>query len=83
LWGISRLRNLSERDDWMTRDARDSLVALIAAMFVFGMLFLLPVLLGDVRIPRWVPPVGFGLTLAMVIGVLIRRRRRRPAKMPE
>ncbi|HEV7658715.1 MAG TPA: hypothetical protein VGO55_02605 [Allosphingosinicella sp.] len=58
-------------------------MALIAAMFVFGMLFLLPVLLGDVRIPRWMPPVGFGLALATAIGVVIRRRRRRRAEMPE
>ena len=77
------MRNLRERDYRMTRDARDSLVALIAVLFVFGILFLLPALLGEVRIPRWVQPVGFGLNLAMVIGVVIWRRRRRPAEKPE
>jgi protein-S-isoprenylcysteine O-methyltransferase Ste14 len=67
----------------MARDARESLVALIAVLLVFGMLFLLPTLLEDVRIPRWVQAVGLGLNLAIVIGVVIRHRRCKPARKPE
>ena len=61
----------------MTRDAKESLTALAAVLFIFGAMWLIPLVLNDVYIPRWVQPVGFGLQIALLIFVLMRRRRTR------
>ncbi|HYI47897.1 MAG TPA: hypothetical protein VEX35_05470 [Allosphingosinicella sp.] len=66
----------------MTRQARESFTALIAVLFIFGVLWLLPLLLKDVVIPRWALLLGLGLQIAIVIGAVIRRRDK-PAESPE
>jgi hypothetical protein len=61
----------------MTRDAKESLAALVAVSLVVAVVFLLPLILEGVRIPRWVPAAGFGLNLVILAGHMIRRRRSR------
>jgi hypothetical protein len=68
----------------MTKDAKESLTALLAVTLLFGVLWLLPLLLKDVEIPGWVQPVGFGLNILMLVGLILwRRRARRVSEKPE
>jgi hypothetical protein len=59
----------------MTRDTKESLTALVAVSLVFAVVILLPVILEDVRLPRWLPAAGLALNAAILVGHSIRRRR--------
>lgn len=59
----------------MTRDAKESLTALVAVSLVFAVVILLRVILKDVRLPRWLPAAGLALNAAILVGDIIRRRR--------
>ena len=59
----------------MTRDARESLTALVAVSLFVALIFLLPSMLDGVRVPRWLPVASLALSLAILAGHLIRRRR--------
>ena len=61
----------------MTRDAKESLTALVAVSSFVG-LFCLALLLtpNDMEIPRWVPWIGVGANAALLIGGIVRRRRK-------
>jgi hypothetical protein len=60
----------------VTRDAKESLTALIGVSFFIGMfclsLWLIP---QDMEIPRWVPLAGFGFNLFMLVGAIVWHRR--------
>jgi hypothetical protein len=63
-------------------DARQSLTALVTVSLVFGAFYFGLQLLKDVDLPRWLPPVGFGLNAVTLVWHLIARRRRRRRSAP-
>ena len=67
----------------MTKDSKESLVALVAVLFLFGAMWLIPLALRGVDIPRWVLPVGFGIQVAILVALAIRRRLRKPVEKAE
>lgn len=67
----------------MSRDAQESLTALVGVLFLVGVLWLIPLALRDVDIPRWVPLAGFGLQIVTLVALIIRRQRRNADERPE
>ncbi|WP_395612651.1 hypothetical protein [Allosphingosinicella sp.] len=67
----------------MTRDVRESLTALIAVLFLFAAMWLIPLALDGVEIPKWVQPVGFGLQVVILVALIVQRRRHKPVEKPE
>ena len=67
----------------MSKDAKESLVALVAVLLTFGAMWLITLALTGIDIPRWVQPVGLGLQAAMLVALIVRRRRHKPAEKPE
>ncbi len=60
----------------MTRDAKESLVALAAVLYVFGAFWLM-------SIYPWVPPFVVGLSLSILLGFIVRWRNHRLKEEPE
>ena len=67
----------------MTKDAKESLTALVGVSSFVGLFcFALWLIPNDLQLPQWVPLVAFGLNLAMFVGG-IAWRRRKPVGKPE
>ena len=82
MWKLVKHKPVPERPG-VTRDAKESLAALIAVLSLFGVMWLIPLALRGVEIPRWVQPVVLGLQTAILVAAIIRRRRRKPVEKPE
>jgi len=60
----------------VTGDAKESLAALGTVLAIVGLACVLLLIPNDLEIPRWVLWAGFATNAAILVGHIVRRRRR-------